>query len=212
MKTIISLLSLGFVIIIACLVYLLNSGVSIRTAPIIKPSVVSPDFTNVPQGLFLRLFPDIQQSHYILWSVSQNSAEVQQTLSIIKERAEKELHLPVRFIYDGPNATLEQVQACARPCWILFPEDQANELKNNDWINTRLKPLERPYFTISWIGFHRNVTVPESCVQEKRLDLECLKVVSIQEVQRKMKEENARYFFMRKYLDRDYFLFLEDPK
>ncbi|KYG63852.1 hypothetical protein AZI86_13620 [Bdellovibrio bacteriovorus] len=212
MKTIISLLSLGFVIIIVCLVYLLRSGVSIRTAPIIKPSIVSPDFTNVPQGLFLRLFPDIQQSHYILWSVSQNSAEVQQTLSIMKERAEKELRQPVQFIYNGPKATLEEVKACARPCWILFPEDQANELKSNDWINTRLKPLDRPYFTISWIAFHRDITVPEPCIKEKRLDLECLKVVSIQEVRRKMKEESARYFFMRKYMDSDYFLFLEDPK
>lgn len=209
MKIIISLLSLGFVIIIACLVYLLNSGVSIRTAPIIKPSIVSQDFINVPQGLFLRLFPDIQQSHYILWSVSQNSAEVQKTLSVMRERTEKELHAPVQFIYDGANATAQEVQACARPCWILFAEDQAHELQPNSWIESHVKPLGRPYFTLSWIPFQREVKVPEGCVKEKRLDLECLKVISVQEVRRKMKDDSVRYFFMRKYMDRDYFLFVE---
>jgi hypothetical protein len=209
MKTITGILSLGFLIIIACLVYLLKSGVSIRTAPIIKPSPVSQDFVNVPQGIFLRLFPDIQQSHYILWSVSQNSAEVQKTLSVMKERAEHDLGLPVNFIYDGPKATAAEVKACARPCWILFPEDQANELKPNAWIDANIKPLGREYFTLSWSGFRRDVVVPDSCVKEKRLDLECLKVLSIHEVSRKMKERDQRYFFMRKYLDRDYFLFVE---
>lgn len=211
MKTLIALLSLGFLIIIACLVYLLNSGVSIRTAPIIKPSVISQDFVNVPHGVFLRLFPDIQQSHYILWGVSQNSAEVQKMLSVIKERAEKELGVPVQFIYDGLRATPEEVKNCARPCWILFAQDQVHELHRNEWIENTLRPLNRPYFTLSWVDYQRDVMVPELCVREKRLDLECLKMVSIKEVRRKMKEPQSRYFFMRKYLDRDYFLFVEAP-
>jgi hypothetical protein len=209
MKSIFSILGIGFLIIIACLVYLFKSGVSIRSQPIIKPSVVSQDFVNVPQGAFLRLFPDIQQSHYILWSVSQNSGEVQKTLSVMKERTEQDLHQTVQFIYDGNKATAEEVKNCARPCWILFPPDEANELKPNAWIDTHLAPLNRAYVTLSWIDFKRDVSVPDSCIKEKRLDLECLKVLSVHEVERKMKERDQRYFFMRKYLDRDYFLFVE---
>lgn len=207
MKIISWILGLGFLIITACILYVIKSGVSIRTAPMIKPAAVSADFTNVPQSLFLRLFPDLQQSHYILWGVSQNSSEVQKTLSILKDRYELEFKKPVHFIYDGLAATLSDVEKCPHPCWILFPEEQAHELNANSWQQKNLHPLQRTYFTLTWISYERNLQVQEHCVAEQRLDLECLKQVSVNEVRRKMPE--PRSFFMRKYMDRDYFLLVE---
>lgn len=212
MKTIVTILSIGLFLISLGIVYIYKSGVSIRTAPIIRPSIVSEDFHNVPQGLFVRLFPDLQQTHYILWGVSQNSNEVQVTLSMMKELYKREFKTPVSFIYDGLNSSREEVQNCLKPCWILFPENHVNELSPNTWIQTHLLPLNRNYFSLTWIPFERPTQVPEYCVKEKRLDLDCLKVVSIQEVSRKMKDSGKRYFFLRKYLDRDYFLFVESPK
>lgn len=211
MKVIITILALCFTLITASIAYLLHSGVSIRTAPIIKPSIITSDFHNVPQGLFVRLFPDFQQADYILWGVSQNSREVQTTLSMVKSQYEREFTTPVNFIYDGTTASTKDIESCPRPCWILFPESSAHELSPNTWINEKLRPLNKTYFTINWIPFKKGVRVPEYCTKEKRLDLECLKVVSVNEVTSKMKAPDQRYFFVRKYLDSDYFIFIEDP-
>lgn len=210
MKTITTILTFGLIIITACIAYIIKTGISIRTAPIIKPSVISRNFENVPQGLFLRLFPDFQQAHYVIWGISQNSPEVQKTLAIIKDRYESEFKAPVQFIYDGLAAKSEEIEKCKKPCWIYLPENAANELKPNAWIEKNIKALGREYFTLSWIPFSKKGEVPGYCLKEKRLDLECLKAVSIQEVERKMSDSKARYFFVRKYMDRDYFVFIEN--
>lgn len=211
MKTITSLLAVCFLLITGSIIYIIRSGVSIRTAPIIKPSVISRDFRNVPQGLFLRLFPDFQQADYVLWGGSQNSGEVQTTLALAKEHYEREFKRPVNFIYEGEKAHLEAVANCPKPCWILLPENKAHELTPNAWVQTNLLPLHKTYFTLTWVNFKKNISVPAECTQEKRLDLPCLISVSVREVGRKMPDPQQRYFFMRKYLDSDYFLFVEEP-
>lgn len=210
MKTIIAILTVCFTLITALIIYITRAGVSIRTAPIIKPSAVSKDFHNVPLGIFLRLFPEFQQADYVLFGFPQNSSEARTTLHLLKERYEKEFKIEVKILVGTETKSLALVQNCLKPCWIILPEAEANELSLNAWIQTNIHPTKRSYFTLTWIPFQRQITVSELCKKEKRLDLECLKAVSIKEVERKMKDINARYFFMRKYLDRDYFLFIEN--
>lgn len=210
MKTIAGILTVCFVLITASIIYIIRSGVSIRTAPIIKPSAISADFHNVPNGVFLRLFPDFQQADYVLWGLPANSTEAQTTLQLLKERHEKEFKNSVTVLSYEELASPSQIQNCSKPCWILLPENQAHELHSNSWAHDHLKQTQKNYFTVTWIKFIRTVEVSEKCKNEKRLDLECLKSVSVREVLRKMKDPEARYFFMRKYLDRDYFLFIED--
>lgn len=212
MKIIGTILTIGFIVITTCIVYILKTGISVRTEPIIKPSIISPNFENVPQGLFLRLFPDIQQAHYVLWGVSQNSPEVQKTFAIMKKHYEKEFKIPVHFIYDGSASNAEEIEKCPKPCWIYLPENAAHALKPNSWIQKNIKPLGREYFTLTWVSFSRDTMAPDYCLKEKKLDFECLKSVSIQEVERKMTDPKKRYFFARKYMDRDYFLFVENNK
>lgn len=212
MKTITTVLTIGFAIITASIIYLIKSGISIRTAPIIKPSIISDDFKNVPNGLFTRLFPDIQQAHYILWGIPKNSTEVQKTLDTLKQRCEKEFKASVNIIDDGLTASAIELEKCQKPCWVYLPEEKAHALAPNLFIEEKIKPSKKTYFSISWVPFSREVTVPDSCIREKRLDYECLKVISINEVLRKMPEPKARYFFVRKYLDNDFFLFIENPK
>ncbi|MGZ3772325.1 MAG: hypothetical protein ACXVCY_00530 [Pseudobdellovibrionaceae bacterium] len=209
MKIIVSILTVSFIFITVCIAYLVKSGISIRTAPIIKPSIISNDFENVPQGLFVRLFPDLQQADYILWGISQNSVEVQKTLTALKNQYEKEFKTPVRFIFDGLKASAQDIEKCSKPCWIYLPEDSAHELKPNTWIQKNIKPSNRNYFTISWVSFTRTIETPEYCLKEKRLDLECLKAISVQEFARKKMSPRDKYFFVKKYLDTDYFLFVE---
>ena len=209
MKTIFAILTVCFTLITAMIIYITRAGVSIRTAPIIKPSAVSQDFHNVPFGIFLRLFPDFQQADYVIFGFPQNSPEAQTTLNLLKERYEKEFKTEVKILAEEEPKNLASVQNCLKPCWIFLPEAEANELSPNAWIQNNIHPTKRSYFTLTWIPFQRKVTVSELCEKEKRLDLECLKTVSVKEVERKMKDPNARYFFMRKYLDHDYFLFVE---
>lgn len=212
MKAIFSILAICFVLITATIVFIIRSGVSIRTAPIIKPSIISPDFNNVFQGISLRLFPDFQQAEFVLWGIPESSLEAQNTLSQLQKKVEAEMGTSISILRNGLTATQQDIQNCARPCWVLLPEDSAHELTANMWVNENLRPSGSTYFTITWVQFNRTSTVPEYCTKEKRLDLECLKKVSIQEVSRKIKAPDRRYFFMRKYLDRDYFLFIEEPK
>lgn len=211
MKIISSLIATAFLVICVCMFLIFKNGVSIRTAPIIKPSPVGADLSNISQGIFLRLFPDLQQSRYVIWNISQNSEEVQKTLSLLKSRIENEMHLKITYIFDGSKATAQEIESCTQPCWIFFQEDAVNELSKNDWLESKIAPQTGGYFIISWVPFVRNLEVSQTCIEEKRLDLECLKHVSVHEVKKYMKDSTQRYFFMRKYLDHDYFLFVEKP-
>lgn len=212
MKVITSIITIAVIIITVGVLYIIKSGVSIRTAPIIKPSVISANFNNVPEGLFLRLFPDFQQSHYVLFGIPQNSSEVQQTLLILKHRYEQEFKSQVHFIFDGLNASADEIRNCLKPCWIYLPENSAHGLATNEWLNQKIIPLNKIFFSLTWVYFSRTASVPEHCLSEKRLDFDCLKTVSVNEVIRKMKDSQSRYFFVRKYLDNDYFLFVEKTK
>jgi hypothetical protein len=212
MKKLILLVAFGFVVISACLVYLVKSGIALRSAPQIKPSVIAADFHNVPQGLFLRLYPDLQPAYYFLWGVSYDSPEVQKTIFALKDQYEKEFRRPVQILFSGPQLTPEAVRNCASPCWLILASGQAHELGRNELIETHIKPHLRTYTTLTWIDFDGVAEVPERCQIQKFLDLECLKLVSVREVQKKMKDPRQRYFFMRKYLDHDFFLFVQTPR
>lgn len=211
MKNIVALLAICFVIIIGTIVYLIGTGVSIRTAPIIKPSFVGLNFHNVSQGLFLRLFPDFQQSEYVLWGADQKSSEFKTILHDLQKRYEQQFKTSVHILEISPDFNQNSLADCAKPCWILLPIHQAHELVRNNWIEDKRNFLNNNYVTITWVQFDRNNSVPPACIAEKRLDFECLKSVSVQEVERKLVDKSQRYFFMRKYKDRDYFLFVEGP-
>ncbi|MNT70179.1 hypothetical protein D3C72_2085370 [compost metagenome] len=49
----------------------------------------------------------------------------------------------------------------------------------------------------------------QECDAQQRLHLDCLVPVSIREVQKKIKDPSKLHFFLRKYNERDYFLFVQ---
>jgi hypothetical protein len=65
MKKITVILALSFILISACMIYLIRSGVSLRSASLISPSVMSPDRHSIAKGLVVRLFPDLQSARFI---------------------------------------------------------------------------------------------------------------------------------------------------
>lgn len=207
MKTIFSILGIAFVVIAVCMTLLVQKGVSLRTAPIIKQSLLAEDEMNIATGIVLRLYPDFQQAEYIVWNLDQNSSLIQKNMGVIKNRLEKELKKDITVIYDGENITPERLSRCAKPCWIFFKENTAHVFDEHP-IFKQIAPLSSYYFTISWSDFKRDLPMSESCIKEQRLTQDCIKEVSVNEVRRKLKEA-GRYFFMRKYQDHDYFFYLE---
>ena len=178
-----------------------------RAAPYIKPTTIDAEFHIVPEHLFLRLFPDLQNSRYVLWGVSMESPEVQKTVSGIQQYYEKEMKHPVHML-SADKATALDVANCKRPCWIFFAEDQAHELEANAFVDEKIRPITNDYISITWINFTKPEEVPQECIEQKRLDLHCMKWVSLRDAQKRFKDEGQRYFFLRKYLDHDYFLFV----
>jgi hypothetical protein len=61
------------------------------------------------------------------------------------------------------------------------------------------------------VPFYNNELVPDLCENQKRLTIDCLIPLSVRDVKKKIKDPTQLYFFLRKYNDRDYFLFVQQP-
>ena len=207
MKWIVGGLSAACVIISICIIAIVRSGVSIRTAPLIKPTAIQGDPQIIGEHLSLRLFPDLQSTHYWLWGVDRQNPEVTTTLETMKVAYQKRFQRPIHEL-EASTATTEMVRDCPQPCWIYTDDKKAHELETNPFIEKFIHPTQKDYRTVSWIETPRKVAVPSHCVEEKRLSFDCLAKVSMHEVERKMKSPHPRHFFLRKYLDHDLFVFI----
>ncbi len=207
MKWIVGGLATACVIISICIIIIVRSGVSIRSAPLIKPTAIQADPRIIGEHLSLRLFPDLQSSHYWLWGVDRQNPEVYTTLQTIKAAYQKRFQRPIHEL-EATAATAETVRLCPQPCWIYLDDRKAHELEPNAFIENFIHPTQKDYRTVSWIETPRQVSVPPHCVEEKRLSFDCLAKVSMHEVERKMKSPHPRHFFLRKYLDHDLFIFI----
>lgn len=209
------LLALGFLITGLCMFYLLRSGVSLRTAPIISPSPVKEDLKEMTNSLFVRLLPELRPHDYIVWGALPLNDETRKLIHQLMARYEQIYKSSVQLVPDGTNVDNSFLENCQKPCWILLPSSHAHELTGNDWIQRHPVLPERSYGTISIVYYARPSVKPEvseECLKEKKLDLECLKQVSLRDAWKKMKDPQERYFFVRQYNQRDLFLFIEERK
>jgi len=208
MKKISALLILSAAIIATCMIYLVFTGISLRSAPLIQPSLIAPDQSNIAASLVSRLFREFQTAHYILWGAL---PETQISEIILKQTAieyEKKFYTKVNFIQNAEMATIEQIRACKKPCWLLLSDKKAHQLKINNFIE---KNMSGNFISLTLVLFNKIPHVTKDCEIQKRLELSCLISVSIRDVQRKMKDPKQRYFFLRKYNENDFFLFVQQP-
>jgi hypothetical protein len=209
MKKIFIILGLVFAVITFCMIYLVRKGVSLRSEPLIRPTVISADQRNIASHTVLRIFPDLQSNHYIIWGVLPETPDTQLLMTHFMEEYYKKLQIPVHIIQNGLTASAEEIQKCEKPCWIKMPHDQANELSTNEFITSKIEPTQKAHITVTVMPFNGDEVVPEYCDQQKRLTLECITPVSVREIHKKMKDPKQLYFFLRKYNDRDFFLFVQ---
>lgn len=211
MKKVSWLIGLGLVIIAGCMLYLLRHGVSLRSAPLIQPSAADPDLKNVAVSVAQRLHQPFEEAHYTVIGILPETEESGHILRMMADEYEKMFRRPVRLLEKNAALTPELLRACESPCWILTGRDEAHALGENTFLTRELAPLERNYFTLSFVDFTGDEAVSEECDRQRRLDFGCLVPVAVREVRRRMKSPLRRYFFLRQYNDRDYFLFLQAP-
>lgn len=206
MKKITILLTLAFILISACMIYLIHNGVSIRSAALIRPSVISADGHNMANGLVIRMAQEFKNTHYVLWGIVSDSNLFDQAQTEFEKLFPA---LKVTRLQLGEQTTPEEIRACPAPCWIVTEPNGAHELAGQTPISHRTEIAEKSYFNLSVVLFSKAEPVSAECDAQKRLSFDCLKALSIREAQRKMKNPHAHYFFLRKYLDKDYFLFVQ---
>lgn len=210
MKTFFVLLAISCVLASAVLIKLTREGISIRSAPIIAPSPQGVGYSNIAKSLVNRLFPDFQMSNYLVIGRSAGLEMADSIVSDLKARYEDQFQKTVTILTDDGNISADAIAKCAQPCWILTAETNANELSEYQKIPQILDSMENTnHFHITLIPFSNVPEPTQDCIDEKRLTLGCLIPLSIHEVSKKFKDKNATYFFVRKYKDRDYFLFLQ---
>lgn len=210
MKIFFILFGIFCVVASVILITLTHDGVSMRSAPIISPSPQGDEYRNVAKAVLNRLFPDFQMAGYVVVGSAADLKMGPQVINEMKTGFEQQFKKTVTLLSDDGNVSAEKILKCAQPCWILTSENQANELSEANKIPQILNRLENvKHFQITFIPFLGVPDPSPECVAEKRLSLRCLIPLSIHEVRKKFKDPAVSYFFMRKYEDRDYFLFLQ---
>lgn len=195
------------------MVNLTRGGVSIRSAPIIGASPQGQEYKNIASSVLNRLFPDFQMSNYVVIGSPLNLKMGPQIINDMRMLYEEQFKKVVTLISDDGTLTEDAIKKCSQPCWILTSEDQANELTIENKIPQILNKTEGvKHFSITLIPFEKIPEPSQDCIAEKRLDLKCLIDLSLHEVRKKFKDPAESYFFMRKYQDDDYFLFIQTGK
>lgn len=202
MKKIFLLFALCFSIIGGCMVYLMWSGISLRSATLIKPSVVDPGYKKVTEALVYIMFPAMQEMDYAIIGLPENREMGAEVLRSLNEAMTTLLKRPVMASY--------KTAECGPPCLLMLENQPAHQLEGNPWIDQNMKSAGKKFFTLTIIEFdnYDEAVIPE-CEKQKRLTFNCLKNLAIKEAQRKMKDPAQQYFFLKKYNHNDYFLFIE---
>ncbi len=199
----------AFVVIVACMIYLVWNGIALRTQPIIKPSVIKNNGQNIYKGVVLRLAPVLKEARYVIFGFAPLDEKTSQLFLGMVSEAEELLKQKIQVI-DGVHARASEIEKCEKPCWILVPPGMASEMTGSDWLRQNISERTEEWISVTHFYFGRPpLALTERCGEQKRLSFDCLLEVSVNEVSRKLKSDNEKYFFMRNYLDRNYLLFVE---
>lgn len=188
-----------FLIISLAMVAILKRGVTLKLQPLIKPTKLEVNLEPMARHLFLRMFPDFQQAEYVVWNFESETKETELFYSQVSSRFESEMK-KINFL--DPNSSL--LEECAAPCWVTATSaSQLTELKK------QLEGTDKKWIVIHWKTYHAVEDVSEVCLNQKVLSEDCIRPVAVNDVKKRLEDPNVRYFFLKKYLDRDFYLFVK---
>lgn len=188
-----------FLVISSAMITIIKRGVTLRLQPLIKPTQLENNLEPMARHLFLRMFPDFQQADYVIWNFEGASKETELFFSQITNRFESEIK-KVNFL--SPNHAL--LGECPAPCWATSTSvSQLSDLKK------QLVGLNKKWIVIHWKNYNAVEVVSDVCLNQKILSEECIIPVAVNDVKKRLKDPSVRYFFLKKYLDRDFYLFIK---
>lgn len=196
MKIVVSILAAAVLIGSGVMLYLVKQGAALRPAGVIAPTEIGAKTDLVGKHVALRLFPDFQTAKNVIWylNVEEPHISIPETTLLNYQTNSKPELIDLRKII--------QSTTCVENCWYVqtlnapIPEALVQKMKTE------------PSIEIYVQYFERTEPVPEICETEKILDLNCVRSVSVREVRKKLKKP-APYFFMRRYLDSQFYLYIE---
>ena len=201
---------LSLAVITACILYLVQNGISLRAAPLIQPSKIEDDYKNVADALTHRLFQQFQNSHYVIWGVKPETPETERLLNYIADDYKKIFKETLHNLDDAENADEQALLNCSKPCWLKVTKAASHRLDLISDFESKIKKLERPFFSITLISFSGDESVPNACERQKRLSFNCLVPISVRSVSRKFRDSTKKYFFLNRYYENNYFLFIQN--
>jgi len=196
MKIIFSLLAAALLISSGIMFSLVKKGAALRPAGVIAPAEYSAKPELIGQSIALRLFPEFQTAKNVIWYLD----------------GQEELFNHI------PESTHTHLQTNSKPELIDLRKNPGASCFANCWyIQTANTPLPEvlaqkfkaePAVEIFVQYFDRKEEVSEICENEKILEMKCIGPVSVREVRKKLKKPGS-YFFMRRYMESQFFLFVE---
>lgn len=197
MKIIAVILGAAFLIIAGVMISLVRTGGALKPAGLIKPAEIGADPTLIGRQIAIRLYPDFRENQYVIWRLESGAealAEVPRTVAANFQVQTKPSLLDLRG--DGQDT-------CATEnCWYIFAMDSA--LPDSIVERTKVAPTAEVFVQY----FDRDEIVPEACENEKIVSLKCIGPISVREVRRKIKT-SAPHFFMQRYQQSQFYLFIE---
>lgn len=183
---------------------LVNRGISLRVATLIKPS----EFYSTKQvaaALAARLFPELQSKKWLIYSIKENSENNQSTIAreVFVELLKETQNSPV-----GEYKVRVAEEECDKHC-VFLDETLQTEKIFNELFAKRLDEEKSDVFRLSVSQFSPNEEFPAECENMQRLNEKCIRAISIRDSLRKMKDPSKKYFFLKKYNHNQYYLFIQ---
>jgi hypothetical protein len=204
MKWVLSGLGAFCLVVAAVLLVLAKKGVMIRPQPLIKPTLIQSDFTPVGEHVFLRLFPELHDVQVILLRWDSDVLERERFLQDFAKSFKSQLHGDFQIFLKEPS--VDDVSTCLRTClFILAPSASRADVERV------MIESGRRWISIKALEFAEVPETPENCLHQQMLSEDCLSPVALNLTKKKLSKTSERVFFLYKYLDHDFFLFLRKP-
>lgn len=188
------IIGLALLLITGCIGFLFFNGIGLRFAKLIKPSIYGKEAAD---AVVIRMFPDFSERQILILGVPADQPEAQIFTDHLKDAYTRHFKAEPRIITD-----VEKLETCKGPCWLVTRREEAHSLDDE---REEFRKISKNYLSI--FIFDQNAEPSEECKAKLRLDLNCLRDLSIREASRKMKTPDT-YFFLNKYADNNFFVFI----
>ena len=196
MKIVYSFIAAALLISTGVMFTLVKKGAALRPMGVITPAEIGVSSELMGKSIGLRLFPDFQTSKNVIWYLD----ITEEPYSSVPESTL--LNYQSNFKPKLVDLRIDPAASCADGCWYIQSPNTPLTAELQQKIKTE------PSLEIYIQKFQRDEDVPELCESEKILDAQCVRPVSVREVRKKIKTPVA-HFFMRRYMDSQFYLFVE---